>query len=490
MGNRYRRKYKRIDEEDYPDRNSDDGATTQTAIGEFQSGDGPESEQQASAVGAAAAAIQSNISDPVRSAVQNALDKAPTNGYTTSSGLSVLTRDREKAIEEAEEAVAEAESRGFGESGHESVEETVQQTLSESGDVSESDREAIQDDMEKLTAGQRYAARYGSQGQQGGTAGGAGGVEGAGAGGGGASDVGDAGASSARAQMSDGAGGSGGGDSTGLSHDNPLDGVDEGSAESIQQTRFEASTTEDARDAKDVFRASAGRMSQQATDPQVSQDMFDHLGKGVRDDDSAPSLYSVAGYSQDEASMNFPSETNWQIASHEYGHLLADTYGYNDGEKGSLATAAYAERVGENPDADPFIQVDPEHPEARLSQHNGEFVDDVPENVERFIESANEGWARTQRANRDPDADHEDYTVDRNYSATSAHEFVAVTSEYMQSDTPPDDDSFIKNQPDVVWNYTQVFEPSDTMKGHMNEMHHDEDTDDPFPNAPFPDHDG
>lgn len=499
MGNRYRRKYKRIDEDDYSDRSTDGSESTQSAIQRFDSDNAEsDSEDQASAVGAAARAIGSSIGKRVRSAAEHAANSRPSGGFTDENGDEVLTEEREAAIEETEQALAEAESRGFGETGRESVRDAAQEALGEVDGLSESDRESLEEDVEQLTAADRSLARYGSRGESGNTGsesggGAAGGGGGAAGGGGGVTEasggrtVGGAGGGVGQRMQArvgdDGDGGSG----DGLDRENPYEGVGESTQDAIDQTPFTGETIDDARDAKSTYRASAGRMSRQTKNEQVAEDMFNHVGDGVRDNESRPSLYGSAGFDEDKAAMNVPENTDWQVASHEYGHLVADTYGYNDGMRGHQAAAAYADGIDRGED-DPFIQSDPNHSETKLSQANGEIVDDVPEEVDRLMQASNTGWSRIQEAYADPDDDHENYTVSTNYSATTSHEFLAQTSEYMQSDTPPEDDSFLKNQADVAWSYSQVFEPSDTMKSYMNEMHDDEDVDDPFPQRPYPDH--
>ena len=158
-------------------------------------------------------------------------------------------------------------------------------------------------------------------------------------------------------------------------------------------------------------------------------------------------------------------------AIHEYGHLFADAYGYADGPTGGNAAYTYRITDGDPQGVDdPFVVVDPDEPECQLSQEQGEIVEETPHEVDQLIRAVNNAWARLQRRTQAGENPRQ-YNVLNNYSATSASEFFAQLNEFMQSPTVPHrGEEFLRNQPEVVKAYRDVFEPSDSLQALLEEI--------------------
>jgi predicted flap endonuclease-1-like 5' DNA nuclease len=239
--------------------------------------------------------------------------------------------------------------------------------------------------------------------------------------------------------------------------------VDEETWQAIIEIPFDTDPDDiDALIARWMYQATANEFASRTLNSTIAHTMFTHVGELVNERDQPTALRPAAGTPAATATINVTAQADRQILMHEFGHLLADAYGYADGEHAQAAIAAYHERQRTDPTNDPVITSPSHHPECLLSQDNGDRIEDVPSEIDQLITSINEGWSHLQtriEAGDDPSQ----WTVIDNYCTTTAREFLAQVNEYMQQPDEVIDRQFLENYPDVVRAYTAIYVPSESV---------------------------
>jgi hypothetical protein len=215
-------------------------------------------------------------------------------------------------------------------------------------------------------------------------------------------------------------------------------------------------------------------------DPDVARNTFGTIGE-VFVNDFRTGINFQAGKSKDSSSFEIQPASRPNTFHHEYGHALADGYGW-----GISPEAAREGSVEYDSSEDNFVPVDlsrDDIDEFKLTSLEGETP---PPEVEQLFEAVNDAWETAQEVGQESPGDLEDYVPKTNYGMLNAHEYLAQLHESLQSDTLPNNANWFYRYDDLLPSYLEVFEPSDRLKELITYLHNNRDGS-PFDSDPYPD---
>ena len=218
-------------------------------------------------------------------------------------------------------------------------------------------------------------------------------------------------------------------------------------------------------------------------DPEVAKEMFDNIGE-LFVNDFRTGLNFSAGKTTDQASFEIQAARRDETFQHEFGHAIADAYGF-----GVSTDAAREGDLSYDSDEDNFVEIDlgrNDVDEFRLTQLEDK---DAPEEVENLIEATNQAWEKMQRTAAEGGSV-DDVVVRDNYGSISAHETLAQMHETMQTDRLPTTGhaNFFDEHPELTRAYVDVADPADRMKDLLSHLHEDRGAENsPFDENPYPD---
>lgn len=255
--------------------------------------------------------------------------------------------------------------------------------------------------------------------------------------------------------------------------------------------------------------------------PEVAQHVLSRF-TGFRD----KSPQSAYVFSEEEIVMR--PDTDEETVAHEFGHATLGTYGFNVNDMGNMLAHFYANEVPDVEFGRPVPEVAEELVAARLSDphipdDNKEktkenlaevkeryagielqredmhvFIPDdwegeePPEQVQRLVEAVNTAWDRQIDAKKDPEHNAREYIIGKPYSATNAHETMAMTHETMQGGVadPVAVENLYKNQQELLDAYTDIFTPAAIQQDMLNELYKSFGPNSVWEEMPYPDAEG
>lgn len=222
-----------------------------------------------------------------------------------------------------------------------------------------------------------------------------------------------------------------------------------------------------------------------------------------------------------EQKLMFDREPDTDVVAHEYGHVLADSHGYDTDpeDKGinlvarfsveDIVPIEFGERFG-----DALLTALERLEEARTDFEvtdgirdtlDGDSFDDTinredflltkqrdeesPEEIDNLIDQVNETWEEVVDLAGEGEYAKADVRCPlRPYAASNAHEMLATVSQIAQSTTG--DEAHLRTvwefHPDLLEAYLDVYEPSDPAKEMLNSFHDHESMEDVFQEKPYP----
>lgn len=260
----------------------------------------------------------------------------------------------------------------------------------------------------------------------------------------------------------------------------------------------------------------------------------DVIGNYKNDDDAKRTLQNIDkvatekdknAWNTRENTVRFKqNEPDQHTINHEYAHIFADANGYDYDPEGKNITFLakfgvtdmipydFDSTLGElvidsmkanlqgqdiDQELDTMEEFLKDHDVYDTEIEKEDFklqkVDDDKESTEEvddLIQSINESWDRIATLAEDNPKAAQAITPMRAYAATNAHELLAITNEIMQggpdgrhSNMPP----LLFEFPDIVDNYLDVIEPSDSAKETINDLHEKNPERSMFDDKPFDD---
>lgn len=167
---------------------------------------------------------------------------------------------------------------------------------------------------------------------------------------------------------------------------------------------------------------------------------------------------------------------------HEFGHGVADAYGF-----GISVDAARETDIRYDTDETNFVEIDlsrDDIDEFKLTQKEGI---DAPDEILRLVEAVNQAWIKIQRTVQEG-GDPDEVVVYNNYGSITAHEVLAQLHEEMQTDKLPvrTHANFFHEHPELTAAYVAVFEPADRMKDLLTYLYNDNPENPAFDSDPYP----
>jgi hypothetical protein len=235
--------------------------------------------------------------------------------------------------------------------------------------------------------------------------------------------------------------------------------------------------------ATEKYERNAVTNAENIKNPEVAQTMFDNIGELFVNDFRTGINFS-AGSTSDKASFEVQPVRRDETFQHEFGHAIADGYGF-----GVSTDAAREGDIKYDPQDENFVPVNLDRDdvdEFRLTQQEGQ---DAPPEIERLMDATNEAWTKMQETYANNPDDIDDVVLRDNYGSISAHETLAQMHETMQTDRLPTTGhaNFFDEHPEMTAAYIDVAEPSDRMKDLISHMHSDRGAENsPFDTNPYP----
>jgi hypothetical protein len=207
------------------------------------------------------------------------------------------------------------------------------------------------------------------------------------------------------------------------------------------------------------------------------------------------------------------------VLTHEMAHAIADIYGFDTPDAGTVVANVFTRdmstiEIGANIKDWVNNQLDKKKSGASPSLHSqidamrvkvdqifdddevfeesdfkfNEPDDDAPEEIKTLVQASNDTWERQIEATDDPDEINDEYHLGRDYSATHAHETLAVAFELLKGGRL--DEQGIENlwtkHPDMLEAFIGVIEPSEGARVLLNEAFESFGPNEVFDEMPYP----
>lgn len=256
-------------------------------------------------------------------------------------------------------------------------------------------------------------------------------------------------------------------------------------------------------------------------DEDIARNAMSHL-KGIRDKESG------SAYRMQEHDIVFRADVDQETIAHELGHETLASYGFQITDIGNMAPNFYASEIPPFKFGEPVPQTaeamvekrlnNPNFPEEkreatlealekvkeryegmelrREDMHVGIPDDwdggDIPDEVYDLADAVNTAWERQIDAHRDEEEDAQDYIIGKKYSATNAHETMAMTHEMMQGEVadPYAMENLYVRQQELLGAYVELFEPRDIQKGMLNQLYKSFGPNQVWDELPYPEVEG
>ena len=218
-------------------------------------------------------------------------------------------------------------------------------------------------------------------------------------------------------------------------------------------------------------------------DPDVAIQTFDNIGEMFVNDFRTGINFSTGKENVDQASFEIQASARDSTFHHEFGHAIADAYGY-----GVSPDAAREGDLKYDSNEDNFVDIDLDRDDVDEFKLTKLEDGEAPEEVENLIEATNEAWEKMQQTSSEG-GDVSDVVVRDNYGSISAHETLAQMHETMQTDVLPTSGhaNFFDEHPNLTKAYVEVAEPAPRMKDLLSHLHNDRgEENSPFDSDPYP----
>jgi len=218
-------------------------------------------------------------------------------------------------------------------------------------------------------------------------------------------------------------------------------------------------------------------------DPDVAIQTFDNIGEMFVNDFRTGINFSAGKENVDQASFEIQASARDSTFHHEFGHAIADAYGY-----GVSPDAAREGDLKYDSNEDNFVDIDLDRDDVDEFKLTKLEDGEAPEEVENLIEATNEAWEKMQQTSSEG-GDVSDVVVRDNYGSISAHETLAQMHETMQTDVLPTSGhaNFFDEHPNLTKAYVEVAEPAPRMKDLLTHLHNDRgEENSPFDSDPYP----
>lgn len=256
-------------------------------------------------------------------------------------------------------------------------------------------------------------------------------------------------------------------------------------------------------------------------DEDIARNAMSHLA-GIRDKESG------SAYRMQEHDIVFRADVDQETIAHELGHETLASFGFQITDIGNMAPNFYASEIPEFKFGEPVAETadalvesrlnNPDFPEdkrektlealeqvkeryegmelRREDMHVGIPEDwdaeDIPDEVYDLADAVNTAWEKQIDAHRSEDEDAQDYIIGKKYSATNAHETMAMTHEMMQGEVadPYAMENLYVRQQELLGAYVELFEPRKFQKDMLNQLYKNFGPNQVWDELPYPEAEG